>query len=144
MALAEIVSGEQEAYTIAENEQFLAVLESEPMTLGHTLVMPKQSQGAIFEMENAWLSDFHLFAKQVAIQLKKAIECKKVGLAVVGLIEPHTHIHLIPLNASTDMNFAAPRLNPSIEVMQSVHAAILKQGWVFYYLGYRFESHTLA
>ena len=126
MGFAEIASGEQSVYKIAEDDLFLAFLEPEPIALGHCIVIPKLSQGYIFDMEDALLSEFHLFAKGVAISIKKAIKCKKVGIAVIGIVEPHTHIHLLPLNASTQMNFSTPRLQVSQEEMEAVYASILK------------------
>ena len=126
MSFTKILSGETQAFKIVENESFLAFLEPNPIVLGHTVVLPKESGGYIFEMEQESFLALHLFAKQVAIKLKKGVNCKKVGLSVIGLVEPHTHLHLIPLQKATDMNFSSPRLKLTSEELRSLYTAILK------------------
>mgnify|MGYP006147795855 CR=1 FL=1 len=97
-----IVQGEIPCYKIAENDHFLAFLDVNPLVKGHTLVIPKQEQDYLFDLENDSFVGLHLFAKDVAIQLKKHIACKRIGVAVIGLEVPHAHIHLIPLNEMDD------------------------------------------
>jgi histidine triad (HIT) family protein len=93
-----IVQGEIPCYKIAENEHFLAFLDVNPLVKGHTLVIPKKEQDYLFDLEDDLFVGLHLFAKEAAIQLKKKIACKRIGIAVIGLEVPHAHIHLIPLN----------------------------------------------
>ena len=110
-----IVQGEIPCYKIAENENFLAFLDVNPLVKGHTLVIPKQEQDYLFDLEDDSFVGLHLFAKEVAIQLKKHIACKRIGVAVIGLEVPHAHIHLIPLNEMEDINFNRKKLSLSPE-----------------------------
>ncbi|SEG03597.1 histidine triad (HIT) family protein [Halpernia humi] len=105
-----IINGEIPAYKIAENEKFLAFLDAMPLVEGHTLVIPKKPTDKIFDIESEDFKELFGFAQQVAKKIEKAIVCKRVGLAVVGLEVPHAHIHLIPLNKMDDMNFKNVRL----------------------------------
>ena len=100
-----IVQGEIPCYKIAENEHYMAFLDVNPLVKGHTLVIPKQEQDYLFDLEDDSFVGLHLFAKEVAIQLKKHIACKRIGVAVIGLEVPHAHIHLIPLNEMDDIRF---------------------------------------
>lgn len=115
-----IVQGEIPCYKIAENEHFLAFLDVNPLVKGHTLVIPKKEQDYIFDLEDDLFVGLHLFAKEVAIQLKKKIACKRIGVAVIGLEVPHAHIHLIPLNQMDDMNFNREKLTLSSEELASL------------------------
>lgn len=115
-----IIDGEIPCYKIAENEQFLAFLDVNPLAEGHTLVIPKQEIDYIFDMDNQLLADMHVFAKQVAIAIKKAIPCTKIGMAVIGLEVPHAHIHLVPMNHVSDLNFSKERLKISAERYQEI------------------------
>ena len=115
-----IIDGEIPCYKIAENEQFLAFLDVNPLAEGHTLVIPKQEIDYIFDMENQHLADMHVFAKQVAIAIKQAIPCTKIGMAVIGLEVPHAHIHLVPMNHVSDLNFSKERLKISAERYQEI------------------------
>jgi len=102
-----IVNGEIPAYKVAENENYLAFLDIFPVAKGHTLVIPKKEVDYLFDLEDDEYSGLHLFAKQVAAGLKKAIPCKKVGVLVLGLEVPHAHIHLIPMQNESDvLNFS--------------------------------------
>ncbi len=121
---SKIVSGEISAFKIAEDERFLAFLDVFPIVKGHVLVIPKDEIDYIFDLEDETLTDLHLFAKRVAKAIEKAIPCKKIGVAVVGLEVPHTHIHLIPINEVRDMNFANPKLTFSSEEMQAIADSI--------------------
>ena len=115
-----IVQGEIPCYKIAENENFLAFLDVNPLVKGHTLVIPKQEQDYLFDLDEDSYIGLHLFAKEVAIQLKKHIVCKRVGVAVIGLEVPHAHIHLIPLNEMDDINFNRKKLTLSPEELTTI------------------------
>ncbi|SFH30947.1 HIT family protein [Pedobacter insulae] len=112
---SKIVSGEIPAHKVAETADFLAFLDVSPLVMGHVLIIPKKEVDYIFDMEDELYSGLTLFAKSVAQGVKKAFPCKKVGVAVIGLEVPHTHIHLIPMNNVSDMNFAKEKLKPSQE-----------------------------
>ena len=101
-----IVNGEIPAYKVAEDDRFLAFLDAFPTTKGHTLVIPKQQVDYIFDLDEEVYMGLMAFARRVAAAVEKAVPCKRIGLAVVGLEVPHTHVHLIPLNSMQDMNFA--------------------------------------
>ncbi|MBC5774958.1 HIT family protein [Pontibacter sp. KCTC 32443] len=101
-----IVNGEIPAYKIAEDDRYLAFLDVFPTTQGHTLVIPKQQIDYIFDLDDEMYLGLMAFAKKVAAAIEKAVPCKRVGIAVVGLEVPHAHVHLIPLNSMQDMNFA--------------------------------------
>lgn len=110
-----IVQGEIPCYKIAEDANYLAFLDVNPLVEGHTLVIPKMEQDYIFDIADDSFVGLHLFAKEVAKQLKKHIPCKRIGVAVIGLEVPHAHIHLIPLNQMDDMNFNRKKLTLSAE-----------------------------
>lgn len=101
-----IVNGEIPAYKIAEDDRYLAFLDVFPTTKGHTLVIPKQQTDYIFDLEDELYLGLMAFAKKVAAAVEKAVPCKRIGVAVVGLEVPHAHVHLIPINSMQDMNFA--------------------------------------
>ena len=101
-----IVNGEIPAHKIAEDDRYLAFLDVFPTTKGHTLVIPKQQIDYLFDLEDELYLGLMAFAKKVALAVEKAVPCKRVGVAVVGLEVPHAHVHLIPLNSMQDMNFA--------------------------------------
>lgn len=104
---SKIVNGEIPAYKVAEDENFLAFLDISPVAKGHTLVIPKKEVEYLFDLEDGLYTGLHLFAKKVAVGLKKAIPCKKVGVLVLGLEVPHAHIHLIPMQHEADvLNFS--------------------------------------
>ncbi len=105
-----IVQGEIPCYKVAENDRYLAFLDIHPLTEGHTLVIPKQEVDNLFDLEPDVLSGLILFSQEVARQLRAAVACKRIGLAVIGLDVPHAHIHLIPIQNSDDMNFNRPKL----------------------------------
>jgi len=122
---SKIVAGEIPCYKVMEDDRFLAFLDVFPLVKGHTLVIPKKEIDYIFDMDAQHLSDFHLFAQKVAILLKSAIPCKKIGMSVIGLEVPHAHIHLIPMNHVSDMNFSAPKMSFTKEEMQATLDEIL-------------------
>ncbi len=123
---SKIVAGEIPCYKVAENEDFLAFLDVNPLCEGHTLVIPKAATDYIFDIEDSKLAAFHLFAKQVAKAVKVAIPCKRIGLAVVGLEVPHAHIHLVPINMIGDLNFEKNRAQFSVEQYADIAERIRK------------------
>ena len=100
-----IINGEIPCYKIAEDENYLAFLDVNPNAKGHTLCIPKQEINKIFDMEESLYLGLMQFSRKVAIALEKTIECKRIGVAVVGLEVPHAHVHLIPLQDMDDMRF---------------------------------------
>jgi len=121
---SKIIAGEIPAHKVAENDGFLAFLDINPLVMGHVLVIPKKEVDYIFDMDDALYSGLTLFAKRVAKAVKTAFPCKKVGVAVIGLEVPHTHIHLIPMNQVSDMNFAKEKLNPTSAELATAAAKI--------------------
>jgi histidine triad (HIT) family protein len=101
-----IIRGEIPAYKIAEDAKHFAFLDIRPLALGHTLVIPKKEVDYILDLKDDELADLVVFAKKVGLAIEKVIECERIGISVVGLEVPHTHIHLIPINEVNDMNFA--------------------------------------
>lgn len=101
-----IINGEIPAYKVAEDEKFLAFLDISPNTKGHTLCIPKVEVNKLFDLDEETYMQLMAFSRKVAKGLEKAVDCKRVGMAVVGLEVPHVHVHLIPLNQMGDMNFA--------------------------------------
>ncbi|MBE0668412.1 MAG: HIT domain-containing protein, partial [Bacteroidales bacterium] len=96
-----IINGEIPCYKVAENERFIAFLDVRPLTAGHTLVVPKIETDYIFDIDDETLADMMLFAKRVAVAMKEVIECRRIGVAVLGLEVPHAHVHLVPLAKET-------------------------------------------
>lgn len=121
---SKIIAGEIPAHKVAESDDFLAFLDINPLVMGHVLVIPKKEVDYIFDMDDALYSGLTLFAKRVAKAVKTAFPCKKVGVAVIGLEVPHTHIHLIPMNQVSDMNFAKEKLNPTSDELAAAAAKI--------------------
>ena len=124
---SKIAAGEIPSYKCAENEEFYAFLDINPLVKGHTLVIPRREVDYIFDMEDDELARFEVFAKKVAVAIKKAFPCVKVGQAVLGLEVPHAHIHLIPMQSEKDMNFANPKLSLSAEEMQEIASKIYQE-----------------
>ncbi len=119
-----IVKGEIPSYKVAENERFYAFLDINPVTKGHTLVIPKVETDYLFDLESEDLSDLFAFAQVVAKGIKAAIPCKRVGVAVLGLEVPHAHIHLIPLNNEGDMDFKRSKMKLESQEMASIANSI--------------------
>ena len=115
-----IIAGEIPCYKVAEDDRFFAFLDINPMTKGHTLVVPKQETDYLFDLDDKMLADMMVFAKKVAASLQKHLDCVRVGVAVIGLEVPHAHIHLIPIKSESDMNFRNPKLKLSPEEMQEI------------------------
>lgn len=106
-----IISGEIPSYKIAENADFYAFLDINPLTKGHTLVVPKREIDYLFDMPDSSLAEMMVFAKRVANNIREHIECARVAVAVIGLEVPHAHIHLIPIDSESDFNFRNPKLS---------------------------------
>jgi histidine triad (HIT) family protein len=115
-----IVAGEIPCYKIAENDKFLAFLDIQPLVIGHVLVIPKVEIDYIFDLEDDLLSEMMIFSKYVSYKIKKSIDCKRVGVTVIGLEVPHAHIHLIPINSIADMNFNSPKLKLSSDELNDI------------------------
>lgn len=115
-----IINREIPAHIVAEDEYFIAILDIMPLVAGHTLVIPKKEVDYIFDLDNDTLTGLSLFAKKVAKAVKKVIPCKRIGVAVIGLEVPHTHVHLVPMNAMGDINFTRAKLNPSKEELERI------------------------
>jgi histidine triad (HIT) family protein len=112
---SKIVQGEIPCHKIAEDDHFLAFLDVMPLVEGHTLVIPKQEIDYIFDLDPEVLAGLMKFAQRIAPAIKKAIPCKRIGVAVIGLEVPHAHIHLVPLNRMLDINFSQEKLKLSQE-----------------------------
>ena len=121
-----IIDREIPAHIVAETVDFLAFLDISPLREGHVLVIPKKEVDYLFDVEDELYVQLMLFAKIVAKGIKKAIPCTKVGVAVVGLEVPHAHIHLIPMDRVSDMDFSKPKLNPSKEELSNTALKILE------------------
>ena len=117
---SKIVAGEIPSYKVAENDQFYAFLDINPLVKGHTLVVPKKEVDYIYDLSDEELAAMHVFAKHVALAIQKAFPCRKVGEAVIGLEVPHAHIHLIPIQNESDMLFSNPKLKLSDEEFKSI------------------------
>ena len=115
-----IVNGEIPCYKIAEDERFFAFLDINPMSKGHTLVVPKQETDYIFDLDDTTLSEMIIFAKKIAKAVENAVPCKRVGLMVIGLEVPHAHIHLIPIEKEGDMNLANPRVKLTSQEFEEI------------------------
>jgi histidine triad (HIT) family protein len=115
-----IVQGEIPCYKIAEDDNYFAFLDINPLAKGHALVIPKKESDYILKMEDNDLSGLVLFAKKIGIAIEKVIPCKRIGITVIGLEVPHTHIHLIPINAISDMEFSRPKLKLSSEELTEI------------------------
>ena len=119
-----IVAGEIPCHKVGENDRFLAFLDIMPLRKGHVLVIPKKETDYIFDMDDSELGDMMVFSKEVAHRIKNAFPCKKIGVSVIGLEVPHAHIHLIPMNNVSDMNFAQEKLQLSQEELADIAKAI--------------------
>lgn len=115
-----IIAGEIPSYKIAEDEHFYAFLDINPVAKGHTLVVPKVELDYLFDLDPTTLQSYIIFAQKIAKAIEKAIPCKRVGMAVIGLDVPHAHMHLVPLNTELDINFAKPKLQLSSEEMSEI------------------------
>ena len=120
-----IINGEIPVYKIAEDDHHLAFLDVLPLVKGHTLVIPKREVDLIFDLDSEEFKNLWAFAQEVSKKVEKAIPCKRVGVAVVGLEVPHAHIHLVPLNAIEDLNFKNERLKLSENEFKEIQESII-------------------
>lgn len=121
-----IINGEIPSYKVAENDKFYAFLDISPLQKGHTLVVPKQEIDYFFDIEDDLMKDYICFAKKVAIAIKKAYPCEKVGMTVIGLEVRHSHIHLVPMHKEGDLNFANEKLSFTEDEFKEIAANIAK------------------
>jgi len=121
---SKIIAGEIPCYKIAEDDRFFAFLDINPLSKGHTLVVPKLEEDYIFNLDDDMLSGMILFARKVALALEKSVPCLRIGVAVIGLEVPHAHIHLIPITREADMNFKNPKLKLEPDEMNSIAEGI--------------------
>lgn len=119
-----IIKGEIPSYKVAENDKFYSFLDISPLAKGHTLVVPKIQNDYIFDLDDATLAEMVVFAKKVALAIEKAVPCKRIGVAVIGLDVPHTHIHLVPINNVGDLDFTKERVKLSEEEFKQTAASI--------------------
>jgi len=122
-----IINGEIPSYKIAEDENYYAFLDISPLAKGHTLVVPKQEVDYIFNLDDDVLAGLHIFSKKVAKAIETIIPCERIGIAVIGLEVPHTHIHLIPINNVSDIDFSREKLTLSNEEMHDIAQKISKK-----------------
>ena len=122
-----IVNGEIPCHKIAEDDRFLAFLDVMPLVEGHVLVIPKIEVDYIFDLEPELLGDLMKFAQKIAPAIKKAIPCKRLGVTVIGLEVPHAHVHLVPMNRMSDMNFSNEKMKPSQEELARTAEKICMQ-----------------
>ena len=115
-----IINREIPAHIVAEDERYLAFLDINPLTIGHTLVVPKKEVDYLFDLDDDILAGMNVFSKKVAIAIKKAVPCLRIGVEVIGLEVPHAHVHLIPMNRTEDLNFMRPKLKPTKEELTEV------------------------
>lgn len=122
-----IINREIPAHIVAEDERHLAFMDINPLTKGHTLVIPKKEVDYIYDLEDGDLTELHLFAKKVAKGIESVIPCERIGVTVMGLEVPHAHIHLIPIKSMDDMNFSRPKLSLSQEQLAEIAANIAQK-----------------
>lgn len=119
-----IINGEIPCYKVAEDDRFIAFLDVRPLKSGHTLVVPKQEVDYIFDLDEETVAGMMVFARKIAMAMKEVIDCRRIGVAVLGLEVPHAHIHLIPLTRETDMLFTNPRVSVTDEENKRLAKAI--------------------
>ncbi|MBS1976269.1 MAG: HIT family protein [Bacteroidetes bacterium] len=115
-----IINREIPGQIVAEDNNYIAFLDIMPLQHGHTLVVPKQEIDYIYDLDDQTLAGLHVFSKKVASAIKKATGCKRIGVAVLGLEVPHAHIHLVPMNAMSDVNFSNPKLKPTAKELSEM------------------------
>ncbi len=119
-----IIAGEIPSYRVAEDEKYYAFLDINPLSEGHTLVVPKREVDYIFDLDEAEYAGLQLFAKRVAAAIEKSVPCKRIGVAVIGLEVPHAHIHLVPISSEADMDLRRKKLSLSPERMAEIASSI--------------------
>lgn len=123
---SKIVKGEIPSYKVAENDKYYAFLDINPLMKGHTLVIPKKETDYIFDINDDEFQGLFLFAKKIALAIDNVIDCKRVGIVVMGLEVPHAHIHLIPMNSEKDISFSNPKIKLSNEEFSDIAEKINK------------------
>ncbi|MCC8147200.1 MAG: HIT family protein [Bacteroidales bacterium] len=121
---SKIIAGEIPSYKIAEDENFYSFLDINPLAKGHTLVVPKKEVDYIFDLDDDTLSKMMLFSKKVAKAIEKVVDCKRIGITVIGLEVPHAHIHLIPITSESDMSFKNTRKQFSSQEFEEIASKI--------------------
>jgi histidine triad (HIT) family protein len=121
-----IISGEIPSYKIAEDDNYFAFLDINPLAKGHTLVVPKKEEDYIFDLDDNTIGEMMVFAKKVAKAIEKSVPCKRIGVAVLGLEVPHAHIHLVPIKGGNDIDFSKPKLVLSKEEFLTIAESIRK------------------
>ncbi len=123
-----IINREIPAHIVAENEMFIAILDINPLVLGHVLIIPKIEKDYIFDLDDDVLMEMNVFAKRISLAIQKTVPCKRIGVAVIGLEVPHVHMHLVPINTADDLNFTRPKLSPTqqnlAEIAEKIKAAL--------------------
>jgi len=119
-----IIKGEIPCYKIAEDDNYLAFLDINPLRAGHTLIVPKQETDYIFDLDDKYLSGMIIFSKKIAAAIKDVFPCNRIGVAILGLEVPHAHIHLVPMDNMEDINFKNPKLKFSPEEFKEIAARI--------------------
>ena len=119
-----IINREIPGHILAEDDRVIAILDINPLVKGHALVIPKKEVDYIFDLDDRTLADLMLFARKVGKGIEEVISCERIGISVIGLEVPHTHVHLIPMNSMNDVNFSRPKLNPAQEELAEIAAAI--------------------
>jgi histidine triad (HIT) family protein len=115
-----IIKGEIPCYKVAEDERYFAFLDINPLRKGHTLVVPKQETDYIFDLDDDTIAGMIVFSKKIAVAIKDAIPCKRIGVAILGLEIPHAHIHLVPMDSMEDVNFKNPKLKLTPEEFKAI------------------------
>ena len=124
---SKIINGDIPSYKIAESEKFYAFLDIFPLQKGHTLIVPKIEVDKIFDVPDTYLSELLIFAKPIAVAIEKSFPCNRVGMVTVGLEVPHAHVHLIPINTASDMEFSQPKLSLSTEEFKAIQDLIVSK-----------------
>ncbi len=119
-----IINGEIPCYKIAEDDNYFAFLDINPLTKGHALVIPKKEVDYIFDIDDNLIGGMMVFAKKVALAIEKTVPCKRIGIAVLGLEVPHAHIHLVPINGGNDIDFSKPKLKFAKEEFEQLSSQI--------------------
>jgi histidine triad (HIT) family protein len=119
-----IIKGEIPCYKIAEDENYFAFLDINPLRAGHTLIVPKSETDYIFDLEDDYLAGMIIFSKKIAVAIKSVIPCNRIGVAILGLEVPHAHIHLVPMDTMEDINFKNPKLKFTTEEFKDIATRI--------------------
>ena len=122
-----IIKGEIPCYKIAENDDYFAFLDINPLRAGHTLVVPKRETDYIFDLEDSYLAGMIIFSKKIASAIRSTIPCNRIGVAILGIEVPHAHIHLVPMDTMEDINFKNPKLKFTVEEFKDIAAKISRK-----------------